>query len=51
MNMDLNSIYLDRFVAIDVETTGLDFKTDEIIEVSAVKYEFGKIVGFFYEIS
>ena len=47
MDMDLNSIYLDRFVAIDVETTGLDFKTDEIIEVSAVKYEFGKVVDSF----
>ena len=47
MDKDLNSIYLDRFVAIDVETTGLDFKTDEIIEVSAVKYEFGKVVDSF----
>ena len=47
MDMNLNSIYLDRFVAIDVETTGLDFKTDEIIEVSAVKYEFGKVVDSF----
>ena len=47
MDMNLNSIYLDRFIAIDVETTGLDFKTDEIIEVSAVKYEFGKVVDSF----
>ncbi len=29
---------LNSFVALDIETTGLDFKLNEIIEIGAVKY-------------
>ena len=45
--MDFKSIYLDRFVAIDLETTGLNYSTDKIIELSAVKFESGKVVDSF----
>ena len=36
------AIALPDFVAIDVETTGLDFSTDRIIEIGAVKFTGGK---------
>tara|TARA_Y100000389_G_scaffold51167_1_gene46904 strand:- start:9638 stop:12391 length:2754 start_codon:yes stop_codon:yes gene_type:complete len=45
--MNLKQIYLDSFVSIDLETTGLNHKTDKIIEVSAVKYESGKVIDTF----
>jgi ATP-dependent DNA helicase DinG len=32
-----------NFVAMDIETTGLDFDTDEIIELSAVRFTAGEI--------
>jgi ATP-dependent DNA helicase DinG len=38
---------LECFVALDLETTGFDFKNDEIIEVGAVKVESGEIVDTF----
>lgn len=37
----------DEFVAVDVETTGLNPNWDEIIEVSAVRYVAGKEVAAF----
>ncbi|MBN1758842.1 MAG: 3'-5' exonuclease, partial [Chitinispirillaceae bacterium] len=36
------TIQIPDFVAIDVETTGLNFKTDRIIEIGAVKFRQGK---------
>ena len=38
--------YID-FIAIDVETTGLELNDCELIEVSAVKYSGNKIVSYF----
>ncbi len=35
-------IPIPDFVAIDVETTGLDFKNDRIIEIGAIKFKEGK---------
>ena len=31
-----------NFVAVDLETTGLDFEKDEIIEVALVRFEDSK---------
>lgn len=39
-----DDIGLSKFVAIDLETTGLDPNKDEIIEISAVKFNNGEIV-------
>lgn len=43
---DLKSIedYMKRYIAFDVETTGLDSKKDRMIEVGAVLFEDGHIV-------
>ena len=40
-------IVVPDFVAIDVETTGLDFSSDRIIEIGAVKFTAGKVSGEF----
>ena len=45
--MILSDIHLDKFIAIDVETTGLDLYNDKIIEISAVKFKNGKIIDQF----
>ncbi|MCP4633962.1 MAG: hypothetical protein GY855_13640 [candidate division Zixibacteria bacterium] len=36
-----------EFIAVDLETTGLDSRRDEIIEVGAAKFREGEIVGTF----
>lgn len=43
---DLESIedYMKRYVAFDVETTGLSSKKDRIIEVGAILFENGRVV-------
>ena len=39
-----DDIGLSKFVAIDLETTGLDPSKDKIIEISAVKFNNGEVV-------
>jgi ATP-dependent DNA helicase DinG len=34
----------ERFIALDLETTGLDLKTEEIIEIGLVLFEDGKVI-------
>ena len=34
---------IDTFIAVDIETTGLDPRLDKIIEIGAVKVVKGKI--------
>lgn len=41
---------LDKFVVVDLETSGLDPHTDRIIEVGAIKFMGGKIKGEFSSI-
>ncbi|MBN1309559.1 MAG: hypothetical protein JXA18_16685 [Chitinispirillaceae bacterium] len=40
-------ITVPDFVALDVETTGLDFKKDRIIEIGAIKFKEGKVAEEF----
>lgn len=41
---------LDRFVALDLETTGLDFAKDDIIEVGVARVELGEVVETFEQL-
>lgn len=43
--------YPDEYVVIDIETTGLDTRFDNIIEVSAIRYKDGEETGRFAELS
>ena len=43
-NAIFDDIGLSKFVAIDLETTGLDPSKDKIIEISAVKFNNGEVV-------
>jgi DNA polymerase-3 subunit epsilon len=43
----MNSLSDDVFVCVDCEATGLDTKTDRVIEVAAVKFTFSKILDSF----
>ncbi len=45
MHNDEHHHFLPAFVSIDLETTGLDPRLDEIIELGAVKYELGREVA------
>jgi len=42
-NYEVVCTYLNEFIAIDLETTGLNCFTDEIIEISALKFKNGII--------
>ncbi|MBD5086034.1 MAG: hypothetical protein HDT32_01470 [Clostridiales bacterium] len=37
----------NKFIVFDLETTGVDVDNDEIIEIGAVKLEYGKIVEYY----
>lgn len=41
-SITLQSLGLDTFISIDLETTGLDSRSDRIIEIGAVRFEGGK---------
>ena len=43
----IESIGLSKFIAIDLETSGLDSQEDKIIEISAYKFSQGKPVKSF----
>lgn len=38
----LEELHLSRFVAVDIETTGLDYRKEDIIEFAAVRYVNGQ---------
>ena len=48
--MNLKNLNINEFIAIDVETTGLDVYHDKIIEIAAVKFKNGKIEDLFTEL-
>ena len=40
---NLLNTYVADYVVFDLETTGISPKTDEVVEISAVKVEHGKV--------
>lgn len=46
----INLISNNTFVVVDIETTGLNLKNDDIIELSAIKLKNGKIIDKFTSI-
>lgn len=41
---------LVKYVVVDIETTGFDFRNDRIIEIAAVTYEYGKKISEFHSL-
>src|SRR3989304_9153925 len=37
-------------VSLDIETTGLNAETDDIIEIAAIKFDGGKTIGTFHSL-
>ena len=44
---NLLNTYVADYVVFDLETTGISPKTDEVVEISAVKVEHGKVTDEF----
>lgn len=47
LNYKKSKMIANEYVAVDVETTGLDYKTNDIIQIAAVHFENGKIINVF----
>lgn len=45
-----SSLAPEKYVVLDLETTGVNHKTDAIIEVAAVKYEYGEETDIFEQL-
>ncbi|MDD4110402.1 MAG: exonuclease domain-containing protein [Clostridia bacterium] len=43
----IETIYSNSYVVFDVETTGLNYETEELLEIGAVKIQDGKIISKF----
>ncbi len=41
---------LAKYVVFDIETTGFDFHKDDIIEIAAIRYEYGREVARFHSL-
>lgn len=41
---------LTKYVVVDIETTGFDFRNDRIIEIAAITYEYGKKIAEFHSL-
>lgn len=41
---------LEKYVVLDIETTGFDYRNDRIIEIAAITYEYGQKVSEFHSL-
>ena len=48
--MNLKDLNINEFIAIDVETTGLDVFNDRIFEIAAIRFKNGKVDDTFWEL-